>query len=456
MALPLDHFLLLDPPVPACEHRRSSPFGLWVTVLIDFAFSTRLDQPIEFINNKRWYLLAWLDDERYYTAKASYAFTPDYPVLGTHEHPFPAGSPLLPIERKDNVAHPEKHQCQASPQLKASSSKKQKGNNWNEPPPSPECALPPSLWLQMKEQLENLAISAPQHGTHWMVVNLQGEDTMAITLEAIQEEIRTLCQADHQAEVEVAYRKFSLWKQLNSNKTVMHMLGQRVALALTLMEGKRVDNWVMQQTQKLIERVDGVGRRRATHTEDDEELWTTFAADFLLAFMHTASKEEAYSKLTKLTMNGYLVDEYISAYEILIIQADWDRESAGAVVLFKDGLPAWLCRCIMMRDNTPLGIRGWQEAVCEEVCREIEIQNTLGNQQGCVKGTTRQNQYLSGALNTPVHAKRKDPDTMDVDINAVKAPHMSKEERTQLLQRNPKLWALFFLDGVIGLSLNMA
>jgi hypothetical protein len=63
----------------------------------------------------------------------------------------------------------------------------------------------------MKEQLENPAISTPQHGTHRVVTNHQAEDTVAITLEAIQEEIRTLCQADHQAEAETAYRKARHW-----------------------------------------------------------------------------------------------------------------------------------------------------------------------------------------------------------------------------------------------------
>ena len=229
-------------------------------------------------------------------------------------------------------------------------------------------------------------------------------------------------------------QQFTLWKRLNSNKTVMRIAGQRVALALTLMEGERVDNWVMQQTDKLVARVDGIGRRRATHDEDDEDLWDDFASDFLLAFTHTASKEEAYAKLTQLTMKGFLVDEYISAYEILVQQADWNRESAGAVVLFKDGLPAWLCRRIMMRDNTPLGIRGWQEAVRDEVRREIEIQNTLGSRQGRIKGTTRQNRYLSGALQTPTHSKKKDPDAMDVDVNVVKTSQMSKEEKAKLFQ----------------------
>ena len=63
----------------------------------------------------------------------------------------------------------------------------------------------------MKEQLENPAISSPQFGTHREVANLQAEDTMEITLEAIQEEIRTLCQADRREAAEVAYRKVRHW-----------------------------------------------------------------------------------------------------------------------------------------------------------------------------------------------------------------------------------------------------
>ncbi|KAI0283812.1 hypothetical protein BC826DRAFT_1110002 [Russula brevipes] len=83
----------------------------------------------------------------------------------------------------------------------------------------------PALWLQMKEQLENPAISAPQHGTHRTLMNLQAEDTMAITLEAIQEEIRTLCQADHQAEAEVAYRKD------NPNSKALRQTSQRLTFS---------------------------------------------------------------------------------------------------------------------------------------------------------------------------------------------------------------------------------
>jgi hypothetical protein len=63
----------------------------------------------------------------------------------------------------------------------------------------------------MKEQLENPAITAPQHGTHLKVETPQAADTMEITLEAIQEAIQTLFQAVHQEEAETAYHKVRHW-----------------------------------------------------------------------------------------------------------------------------------------------------------------------------------------------------------------------------------------------------
>jgi hypothetical protein len=45
------------------------------------------------------------------------------------------------------------------------------------------------------------------------------------------------------------------------------------------------------------------------------------------------------------------------------MQADWDWESPGVVVLFKDGLPTWLTCQIMMRDKAPVDIDKWQAAV---------------------------------------------------------------------------------------------
>jgi hypothetical protein len=40
----------------------------------------------------------------------------------------------------------------------------------------------------------------------------------------------------------------------------------------------------------------------------DEALWEDFVADFRNAFVHTASKEEAFAQLQKLTMKHVEID----------------------------------------------------------------------------------------------------------------------------------------------------
>ena len=59
----------------------------------------------------------------------------------------------------------------------------------------------------------------------------------------------------------------------------------------------------------------GPGGRVATHQPDDEDLWNKFAQKFNDAFTDTASVEHAYAQLTKLSMQGGEVDQYIATFE---------------------------------------------------------------------------------------------------------------------------------------------
>ena len=103
----------------------------------------------------------------------------------------------------------------------------------------------------------------------------------------------------------------------------MKLPANRVALALTYIKGDKVNNWVYRQIELLSTKVDGDGRNRPSHDEDDEDLWTEFVDDFIRAFVHTASKEEAYSKLQQLVMKGLEVDEYVVEFELLALEAGW-------------------------------------------------------------------------------------------------------------------------------------
>jgi hypothetical protein len=103
----------------------------------------------------------------------------------------------------------------------------------------------------------------------------------------------------------------------------MKLPADRVALALTYIKGPRVNNWVYRQIELLSKRVDGDGRRPPEYNESEEELWTNFVEDFIKAFIHTAGKEEAFSKLRTLNMTGLEVDEYVAEFELLVLEAGW-------------------------------------------------------------------------------------------------------------------------------------
>jgi hypothetical protein len=200
-------------------------------------------------------------------------------------------------------------------------------------------------------------------------------------------------------------------------------------LALTYIKGTKVNNWVYRQIELLSTKVDGDGRRPPTHTDDDEDLWLEFVDDFIKAFVHTASKEEAYSKLQALSMKGLEIDEYVAEFELLINEAGWDRNHSGTMELFKDGLPQWLTRrMLLMREHRPINLNGWVQSVQEEIAREVELRTTLGNRKGGGREATRQARY-----GTPL-TKKRDPNAMDVDVNAIRTSQLSQEERLKLLK----------------------
>jgi len=106
---------------------------------------------------------------------------------------------------------------------------------------------------------------------------------------------------------------------------------------------------------------------QATHQADDEVLWNDFMTDFTGAFMDTASAEQAYADLTKLEIKGDKSDEYIAAFEYLLIRAGWERDARGSLEMFKQGLRKGLHWTFLQRDPMPTTIDKWQAAAQREV-----------------------------------------------------------------------------------------
>ena len=78
---------------------------------------------------------------------------------------------------------------------------------------------------------------------------------------------------------------------------------------LEILQGPKVDDWVLDQAIKLRTRV------TAETLKTDETLWTQLKKDFENAFAHTGRVEQARMELQKHRMDRDLIDEYIAKFE---------------------------------------------------------------------------------------------------------------------------------------------
>ena len=133
-----------------------------------------------------------------------------------------------------------------------------------------------------------------------------------------------------------------------------------------------------------------------------------------------ASAEHAYVELTKLNLKGDEADNYIALFERLINRAGWDRSAHGSIEMFKKGLPRKMIFAILNRDQTPVTIREWQQALRNEIQRKEMIHTTLGNRGD---NPMFKPQWKPGRPKLRGH---RDPNAMDV--NAARIGEDNKEQ----------------------------
>jgi Retrotransposon gag protein len=150
------------------------------------------------------------------------------------------------------------------------------------------------------------------------------------------------------------------------------------------MRGPKVDNWVVQYIDHVSTKVYGNQTTNpptpATHQFNDKRLWTEFVADFHRVYSDTAEAEGAYAKLMNLSMKdgeGQL-DNYIAKFEILLCKACWERNTQGAVNLFKQGLKLNLHQAILRRENLPCTLNQWITAAHLEAKQMALVKASLG------------------------------------------------------------------------------
>jgi Retrotransposon gag protein len=221
---------------------------------------------------------------------------------------------------------------------------------------------------------------------------------------------------------------FKIYKIMNPLANVMKQPYVHITMALSLIRGPKVDEWVDEQLKEL---------EWKTHTtpRNDEMLWTDFKAAFTSAFTDTAKKEDAYQKLKHLRMKDELVDNYITMFNSLAAKVGWELTNARTIDAFQSGLRPGMLSAIMNWDTWPDTMPQWQQVARDKVQKYLakkailSFHPQMGNQgnQGNL-GTRNQWQRRFGQRGQGGSSSSCDPNAMDVDAINTRNP-LSEEEK---------------------------
>ena len=104
---------------------------------------------------------------------------------------------------------------------------------------------------------------------------------------------------------------------MNKNNEMFQSPYLHVNLALSLIRGPNVDNWVQAQIEELRRRLSPAGG----FTRDQEILWTDFRNTFTAAFTNTTEGQRAVTALHDLKMKGDDLDTYVARFHALARKA---------------------------------------------------------------------------------------------------------------------------------------
>jgi Retrotransposon gag protein len=113
-----------------------------------------------------------------------------------------------------------------------------------------------------------------------------------------------------------------------------------ITMALSLIRGPKVNDWVDEQLNDLELKVHMKPR-------SDKTLWTEFETTFTNAFTDITKKEDAYQKLKHLKMKDELINDYIMAFNSLAAKAGWELSNEGMIDAFCSGLHLGTLNAIM-------------------------------------------------------------------------------------------------------------
>ena len=118
---------------------------------------------------------------------------------------------------------------------------------------------------------------------------------------------------------------FDLFWMTNEDSSVMKTAYRWSTFFLGLLQGPKVNNWVLTQAAALHTKV-----ARGT-AKDNETLWDDLKQACENTYVNTGQIEQAHMELQKHKMEADLTDDYIAKFENLLAKGGIPRTEVGAI-----------------------------------------------------------------------------------------------------------------------------
>ena len=149
-------------------------------------------------------------------------------------------------------------------------------------------------------------------------------------------------------------RSFKHWWHLNNEKAAFNIPYKHIALCISYIIGRKVEDWADAQQEAMDERVS------LSYNWLNEALWNKFEKAFNNTYMDLAEGVRANKDLQELHMKDGDIDMYIATFKKLLKFASYKEDEQGALKMFKTGLPARLnVRIINNHQTIPATLEEW-------------------------------------------------------------------------------------------------
>jgi hypothetical protein len=155
------------------------------------------------------------------------------------------------------------------------------------------------------------------------------------------------------------------------------------------MKGPRIQMWAARKGEELTMAVfsDPANNVQPTYHCDDEALWNGLVQALRNNYAELHGKEGAYRKIKRLKQTPGNVEDYITAFEMLLLKAGWGRDSHRAILVFKEGLCEPLLKeCIRHRRPKSVTLTEWMDTTRDEEKLYYDLKFELEEAKKCRGG----------------------------------------------------------------------